>query len=252
VWYPLAQGTTELLSEHCDIRAVWGGDEKVKSLRAVPLPPRAVQIDFPDRYSYAAFSAAAYGALDHQDRRKLARRFFNDVYWFDQMGCASPRILFWIGNEALAKGCAFDFNKVLATTAKAQGYAIDAATAISKLAYVDRTVLDFPVAKAGEFEGVLSALMLESAVDLREHVMGAGTLAISILPDLDGLLPFLRPKDQTLSQFGFARAELEQFIVKSRGRGLDRIVNVGHALSFHHLWDGIDLIAAFSRLVYVE
>jgi hypothetical protein len=36
------------------------------------------------------------------------------------------------------------------------------------------------------------------------------------------------------------------------GRGVDRIVPFGSALTFSAIWDGYDLLAEFSRLVTVQ
>ena len=45
---------------------------------------------------------------------------------------------------------------------------------------------------------------------------------------------------------------LDELCVELAGRGVDRIVPFGSALSFSAVWDGYDLLAEFSRLVSVQ
>ncbi|WP_426508590.1 hypothetical protein ACPPVO_58855 [Dactylosporangium sp. McL0621] len=65
------------------------------------------------------------------------------------------------------------------------------------------------------------------------------------------LAPAIRRKDQTLAQFGFTRAELDDFVTLVAGRGLDRIVPFGQALTFAGVWDGLDLLHEFTRIITI-
>ena len=196
-------------------------------------------------------TVTATARLSKDEFEKLAEGFFNDVFWFDQMGCASPRLLAWIGDRADSQGLARDFHARLVRTAQRKGYLVDPSTSIAKLAYADRLALDQPVDCVEWLSNELTVITLDRLADFRDQVMGAGTLVQAFLRDLADLQPFLRSKDQTLVQFGFSRDEMERFIVDSRGRGIDRVVPVSHALDFHHIWDGLDLLANFTRIVTV-
>ena len=50
-----------------------------------------------------------------------------------------------------------------------------------------------------------------------------------------------------MSHFGFALDELREFVAAVGGRGIDRIVPFGQALSFAPIWDGYDLLTEFTR-----
>ena len=249
--YAHSAAANRAMSEQCDARTIWGGDAKVLDLRTVPLPPRAIQIEFTDRFSYAAFNVHAYVAAPENDRSALASRFFNDVFWFDQMGCASPRMVFWVGDKERAKTAAKDLWSRLGGVISSKGYSVDASTAVAKLTYADRFTLDWPVEAVHRLSNELTVISLAEPVDFRGHVMGAGMMAECHVGSLCDIAPFVAPKDQTLVQFGFQRDEIEDLLTKSRGRGLDRVVPIGRALDFHHLWDGYDLIATLCRVVHV-
>ena len=54
--------TTAQLSTLCDSRVIWGGDATVLEVGAQPLPPRATEIRFADRFSMALLDAAHFSS----------------------------------------------------------------------------------------------------------------------------------------------------------------------------------------------
>jgi hypothetical protein len=77
------------LSAACAVRVIWGGDETIAKLRSLPIPPRAVELTFADRYSLCVVDSEAYLASDGKD--ELAEAFYQDAYWSDQLACTAPR-----------------------------------------------------------------------------------------------------------------------------------------------------------------
>lgn len=102
VTYGHDDAITAAVSQCADVRVVWGGDDTINRIRAIALPPHATELTFADRFSMAAIDAASYLALDSDARDRLAEQFFNDAYFFDQMGCSSARLLVWVGDSAEA------------------------------------------------------------------------------------------------------------------------------------------------------
>ena len=243
---------TAALSSRCDLRVIWGGDATVAHIRSLPLPPHATEMTFVDRFSLAAIAADALLDCDAAALERLAEAFFNDMFWFDQMACSSPRLLVWVGERRRCAAAADRFAAALAATVARKGYAVDAGTGVNKLAYLYRAVLDHPVSRLQRSGSALAVLTAESLPDFREDVHGAGTLFQAAVPSLLGLVPFVRRKDQTLGQFGFDRDRLTELVLALNGRGIDRIVPIGEALSFDHVWDGYDLLAQFTRKITVR
>jgi hypothetical protein len=81
---------------------------------------------------------------------------------------------------------------------------------------------------------------------------GAGLFFAAGVEDLGELTGFVTHKDQTLSTFGFDRADLDRFAGALGGRGLDRIVPFGEALAFGRFWDGHDMLADLTRTIDVR
>jgi hypothetical protein len=80
---------------------------------------------------------------------------------------------------------------------------------------------------------------------------GAGLFFEARVQELAELAGFVSRKDQTLTAHGFSEGELTGFARSLHGRGIDRIVPFGEALSFGSLWDGYDLLAELTRTIYV-
>jgi len=241
---------TALLSQACDVRIVWGGDETVATLRRSPLPPRARELTFPDRYSLSAIDVAAYLALDDAGRQQLAAAFFNDAFWFDQRGCSSPRLLVWRGERAGAERASAAFFDGLAAEVHAKGYALAPAARIEKLSFSCGAIIDLPVDAYRGTDDVV-VLRLSSLEGFRRDHCGGGLFFEVRVDALAELAPFLEARDQTLGCFGIPAAELRGFARSLNGRALDRIVPIGQALQFHRYWDGLDLLREFCRVVHV-
>lgn len=237
---------THFLSGLVDLRMVWGGDETVRHIRSIPLAPLARDLCFGDRFSLSMIKAKA--VLDGNDET-LGARFYADVYPFDQMACSSPRLIAIIGEEQEAEEAKKRLFASLAEAAEQNGYVVDSGVVSAKLAYAYRAILDGPVRRLDHFGGFLSVASLSEFYDFRENIHGGGMLFALTLQKAGDLVPHIVRKDQTLTHYGFDDDELRELAQALNGRGIDRMVPVGQALAFDAVWDGIDLIAALSRVV---
>jgi hypothetical protein len=243
---------TARLSLACDLRVIWGGDASVTTIRKHPLAPHARDLTFPDRSSFAAVSVAGWQAADAVTRRAAVDGFANDTYWFDQAACASPRALFWVGDVASAATARAEFMAILPEVVGERGWDVDAAMAVEK------RVATYGLAATGaataiEFTGnAVASVELADADSLPRRWLGAGTICHLTVDSLQALVPSIGRKDQTLAQFGFTMPELDDFITAVAGRGIDRVVPFGSALTFAAVWDGYDLLHEFTRLTHLS
>jgi len=240
----------DLCSSFADVRMVWGGDAAIRSIRRSPLLPRAKELAFPDRVSLAAVDAPSWVSADADTRRVLVEGLYNDVYWFDQMACSSPAQLVLIGDPAAAGQAAVEIFTALGTMAD------------DRYAQVDGQAINKMVSLVSGLDSVLSRFTwvsnslvtveadgLDAAVGFRP---GGGFLSVQRVEVLTDIVPQLTRRVQTLSTFGFGRAALTEFATAANGRGVDRIVEIGHALDFDAVWDGKDLVAECLRLVTIR
>jgi len=251
VTYDLQTNVTAELSKLSDLRIIWGGDAKVQGISAMPQKARGVTVGFPDRYSYSILNAAAYGVLDEKARNALASAAYNDVFLFDQMGCSSTQVQYWVGKKEQVTPLARDFTARISVAAASKGYELGIAGAAAKLTQAMGQALDGPVGLLDITDMMLVGVHHDQPRDLRDSRGGAGMVGIIHLNSILELAELVEERDQTLATFGFNVETLHELAIKINGRGIDRMVPIGQALQFDRIWDGQDLLRSFSRLVTI-
>ena len=169
------QDVTEMLSAQCDARIIWGGDETVRRVRMAPLPPRAVEVAFPDRYSLLAVDAKSVLALDGKALAAAARGFYNDTYLTDQNACTSPRLVYWLGGrDAVTQAQARFWEAVRAYAAPR--YPIEPVVAVDKLTAAYRAAAALPGAAIAPMPDntVARVEVSELTPDVDEHRCAGG------------------------------------------------------------------------------
>ncbi|PZM90878.1 MAG: gamma-glutamyl phosphate reductase [Actinobacteria bacterium] len=238
---------TAALSAACDLRVIWGGDRSVTELRRHPLAPLARDVVFPDRSSFALLGVSGWRRASDAQRRAAVDGFANDVYWFDQAACSSPRALYLVGPPGDAEGVLDEFRGLLAEAVRRRGWTVDAAMAVEKRVRLYGAAADGHVTDL-EFAGnELAWLRLADPTQPPRGWLGAGVVPVARVDSLADVAKVIQRRDQTVSYFGFALDELREFIAAVGGRGIDRVVPFGQALSFAPVWDGYDLLTEFTR-----
>ncbi|GIF15237.1 acyl-CoA reductase [Actinoplanes teichomyceticus] len=251
VTYGRDDAITSALSRWCDLRVIWGGDAAVDAIRAHPLRPSARDLTFPDRTSWAVLSVPGWRAADPATRRAAVTGFANDAYWFDQAACSSPRTVFLVGAGDPAD-VRDEFLQLLLQVVDQRGWTVDAAMAVEK------RVNAYGLAATGAADALqfpdnrITALTLTGSDQVPRRWIGAGAFPFAQVGSLVDLVPAMTRQDQTVSHFGFTPAELNEFATALGGRGVDRIVPFGSALTFGAVWDGYDLPAEFTRLTTLQ
>lgn len=251
VTYGRDDAVTAALSAAADLRVIWGGDASVREIRRHPLAPHARDLTFPDRSSFTVISAGGWLAASEAARDAGARGLYNDAYWFDQAACSSPRAVYWVGTPEQAAAARTDLLARLRAVLDAAGVEVDAAMAVEK------RVAAYGLALEGDATGIafdgneLATVELAGPAAIPRRWLGVGTFPQAVVPSLDALGAVVVRRDQTVAHFGFPAAELTAFARGLAGRGVDRIVPLGDALSFAGVWDGYDLMHEFTRITTV-
>lgn len=251
VVYGHERSVTEALSGG-DVRVIWGGDQTVQAIRAIPAAPSTSELAFPDRYSMCLLDSASVVALDDEQMTGIAQRFFNDAYWFDQLGCASPRLVVWHGTEDAADAARPRFHKALRAEIVAKGAdEVPTSAVIAKLVHAADAAAAGAVSEVDWSHNEMTTARLDELDRLARDSPGGGLFYELVVDDIDELLPFVTRQDQTLTHYGLGQEALVAFARRLGARGIDRIVPVGEALTFGRYWDGRDLLASFTRTLPV-
>ncbi|HDS1103280.1 acyl-CoA reductase [Stenotrophomonas maltophilia] len=248
--YPHDDAVTTLISRSCHARIIWGGDATVAKIRSLPLAPLAVELAFPDRFGVAAIDAAHVLQSSDADLQQLAHRFINDVLWFGQQACSSPRTLYWVGAQDVVQAARARFwpavrsqSGVVADEPAAMMARVTDAHLMAALSSDDL----HSGSSLGSYPLTLDATRADG--NLRELQSGHGLVVDVQLDALEALAPQLDDRDQTLVVHGFARESLIKLLDRLGNRAIDRIVPFGRALDFHPVWDGTDLLDVLTRKI---
>ncbi|MCB1955361.1 MAG: hypothetical protein KDG55_06775 [Rhodocyclaceae bacterium] len=251
--YPRDDAITLALSAQCQARVLWGGDQTIAHLRAMPVPARCVELSFADRYSLCLLDAVAVGETDDAALAALAEAFFRDAYLLDQNACSSPHLVLWHGSDTEAQAAQARFWPALATCVSNR-YALSAVHAVDKLATTCRMAVDLP-----EIQGCIrhtnSIYRLPLATlpaDVAAHRGSHGLFLEHATKDLDSLGEIVSARYQTLTTFGIDREALAGRLQALGLAGIDRIVPVGSALDIGVIWDGHDVVRTLSRIIALQ
>ena len=202
----------------CDARIVWGGDATVAAVRAMPMPPHAVELCFPDRWSLAVFSQRAFSALTPEERGALAHRFYNDTYQMDQNACSSPQLVLWLedGGDPACRGRWWE--AVAAEAAERYPFGpFQAARKLERLCLCAMTMEEPAVAAVERYQGNLLyvARLAGLSGSLLSLAGGFGLFFEAALPSLEALPPLLPPKAQTLVCGGLEPSETAALLARA-------------------------------------
>jgi hypothetical protein len=252
--YPREETINRFISFRSDIRVLWGGDETVNNIRLLQTKPVTKDISFADKFSYSAIKSSVYNTLNYECKAKLANCFYNDAYWFDQMACSSPRFILFTGLQEENEHASASFRQFLESELKRKAKSDTIDIAMEKLVYMYESIskTHASVKPALPNTGKPAILRVDKAgINEFRESCGGGFFFECFINDLTDLALLVSRKDQTLTYFGFDKKELNEFVIKVNGAGIDRIVPVGQALNFAPVWDGYSLLNELSKRVHI-
>lgn len=247
VSYPADNAVTSEFSRMADARILWGGDETVASLRALPCKPRCVDVVFPNRYSISVLDAQAVGACDAAALQKLAERFYNDTYLMDQNACSSARLVLWL--QEADRAVAGRFWQALRECAS-RAYGLQGAVAVDKYVQLCEDAIEGRACEKMTFDPLLSVVRLSCLPEDLGSLHGKGGYFYECAIDsFEDVVDMLDERCQTVTCFGVDAEKLRGTVLSHGARGVDRVVGVGSAMDIDIVWDGYDLVGTLSRTV---
>jgi hypothetical protein len=243
---------TAAFSSFCDLRIVWGGDETVRRIRAIPLNAHAAERAFASKRSISVLRTAAYLAADEVVRNKLADAMATDVIPFAQMACSSPHQVFWIGKVEDAAEAIVDFHQRLDCAICRRGANQEISHAVRRFNAAFALAASGQAAKV-EFSARATSVVAASPEKSEQEIpCGAGLLLNASCTTWEEVRQLLRAEHQTVTHFGFTTGELQDMAWTAGIRGVDRLVPVGRALDFTPIWDGFSLWTDLTRSVVIR
>lgn len=247
VKYPHDQAMTDQLSAKCHTRIIWGGDSTVNTIRRSPIPPRATEITFANRFSICLIDADRY--LSAYNPQKTAHDFYIDTYLSDQNACSSPRIVCWAGSGVEeAKKVFWD-----ALYDEIRAYDIAPVTMVNKLLTFCKFAADNACQLTTGPDYRIMRVKVESLGQaILDNIGNSGYFYECELSDANEILTICTWGLQTISYIGFDGGALRKLILSNAPDGVDRIVPVGRTMDFGLVWDGRDIIREMTRKISTQ
>lgn len=248
VRYGREQDINDQFSSVADTRIIWGGDRTIAEVRKSPLPPRAGEVTFADRYSFAVIDSDSYLAIENKE--KTAEDFYNDTFFSDQNACTSPRIIIWTGSSREQAKQIF-WEKLHALAEKK--YTFQPIQGVNKLTSSYLIAAALPGCKIEPHDDnlIVRVRVPEVPAFLMDYRDNSGYFYEYDCDDFSALRALCNDKKcQTVGYIGGTEA-LKKLIC-SGVKGIDRVVPVGKTMDFDLIWDGYELPALLTRTVMFQ
>jgi len=242
------QDLQEAMARSVDGAMIWGGEEAVLQIRALPFPHWARIAVFGPRISVAAMDEGAWSNSEEQE--SWCRRLARDVWQFDQQACSSPQVLFLEkGNGRSTDRFLEALRRAFETENRAHPRRTIAGALTSAICQARASWLLNDTTHKALFPKTPDwTLLIGVGSDIPQPIQGKTLTVLEVDSLLDPISKF-DGNVQTLG-VGMADAEKERKITLLAGkRGVDRIVKLGQMHVFVPPWDGVDLIRPMVRMV---
>jgi hypothetical protein len=194
------------LIKESDALVVWGGDQSVESIRAFARKPTSIEVVFPDRESLSVINTEAFNKLSKAKLQELATKLAKDIASFGQQACSSPRVLLWVGSNP-NQSKIIGFYESLAAAMAVRGFIPTHSEAAQRRLFVHRLAANSEQLELWTF-GPLQVVNVSPSSKFRLPHPGNGIVVHSQYTSLEEVAQALNDGDQTISQFGFERFQL--------------------------------------------
>ncbi|MDC8830466.1 acyl-CoA reductase [Alteromonas gilva] len=239
VEYPAQhQAVTEQLSNWCDLRVVWGGDDAIKAISEIA--PHTHQISFPNRYSVAVINAT-----QQSDVAIHARALLADVLPFNQQACSSPKAIYWLNTQPALQE---QFWREVATQLPTTNHQLSVGNKVGQHTDLQYLAASQGLKLAEEFADKSAFARIASVGPLGRCKVSEITSAMLEVHAGNGLI--LEQDIQSMNDIAYS-TKLQTVSCTGTDTGIaptgehKRIVPLGKALEFNEVWDGVDLLKEF-------
>lgn len=250
VRYDRTSDATGFFSSLAACRVIWGGDETIAAIRKNEIPPRSFDICFADRYSIAAINPEFVLRASDSDMKKLAEKFYNDTFLFDQNACSAPHLILWLDRGDVDRAKTRFWDTVHSYTV--EKYNLQSLLCVDKLtAFYRQSVYMESKIETMPDNYIVRTNLIDVPKNIDTFRCAGGYFSEKTIDSLDEIAPIITNKYQTLAYCGIDKSDLQEFVLRNHLNGLDRIVPFGETTAFSLTWDGYNLIDTMSRVCAV-
>ena len=244
--YPYGNSIEKEIGSFVDVRVIWGGDEKVKTVSSIPIKPAGISIGFPNRNSYSLLNLENFKKLKSESKQELALNLFNDVYWFDQLGCGSPKLLFLLNSdEKDIHLLGEELQKIISK----KNYKNHLSGFVEKFVFANHGISEGSIGTTSLVSNELFMSEAKKPSEIINNFSGGGYMSYLRIEDSTEIGSFLDDTTQTITHYGFNYEEIKQLATNLKNTGGLRFVPLGEALKFDVIWDGLNLFDYMTKTI---
>jgi len=211
-----------------DARMLWGSDKTMYYFSKFS-SPKVKDIVFSDKISVSIINLDMYNKMDDNKKERFIELFYRDVFTYNQEGCSSPKLIYFIGS----KDCESFFHCLNNYIS----YGISHRTVYDKYY---RKCVDVVDGNSILYDSTNITAILSD----KDNDYGYGGYFYCRFYDHCKEIKF-PIKCQTVTYFGIARNDILEWFDY-----VHRFVPVGQAMEFNEIWDGYDLPFELTKTVY--
>lgn len=236
-----------------DFCVFWGSNETVQHLRKLTRPANCGELSFPTKYSVSLISLKGLRRIDDTQFKLIVNKFFTDSYLFDQNGCSSPRVVYWIEDDEPPQSIIEYFWITLESIARKR-YALDESVASRKFSELCSTLMDSETVSNFRSYGNYIYVLRVSLTGIPKSNMDVrfGTFYEVSISNPTELLRSMNKNCQTITYFGVTKEELESLSFAGLTLSPDRFTPLGEAFTMDLIWDGNDIPLILSKVVTLK
>ena len=239
------------LSLRADARVVWGGQETLATVLALPRHEHCEDIVFGPKFSLGLVDAAGRQRVTNggDDGTAIARSLVRDVLLFEQAACSSPHILYVEGSLDDARA----FGRTLAAelekqTRRAPKRVIAEGTAAAIL----RLRTEYALAEDRDVfasKGVDYSVLVDADGPVLSEGVQSRTLFVRAISDLRNVVHVINPQVQTVGLLVDDVALASALAELVAQKGVSRLVRFGLMNVYDQPWDGMFACDRFVRWI---
>jgi len=221
-----------VFSQAAETRIMWGGDDSVAQIKALPMQTDVQDIVYPAKTSLIVISRET---LALNDLEPVTRKIAQDIAVFDQKACASPHTIFLeTDDDADIERFAGALRQSMERAAKTLVSAVPSGQSVSAIMNL-RAQYDI-LHKAWYSEGVQYTILSDDKMQLGPAI-GNRTVYLRKVGALEAIAALITPKVQSVG-LSVPEPRMDSVTTALGAAGVQRFTPLGAMTHFDSPWDG--------------
>ena len=237
-----------IVSLHCDARIIWGNNNTINEIKKNQKTNAPLDIAFRTRFSAALIDCNFYIRNSIQEKEKLAKLFLNDSLNLSFKACSSPHLIFFKGSEEEFAKTKNDFFKLLCSTKIKNNFELGIIST-ENLLNTQKYIIDRKQIFVDKL--IFGRLFIEKSLDELSRMNLTDLDHANYIIRFESINDIVNAWQKDIQTLSYSPTDNMEFLKNLRNALAlecpDRIVQIGDALKFDVIWDGINFFEVLTK-----